>query len=187
MCYLKGNLFLSNIDKKLTIEVVILAGGQSRRMGQDKTRLRVGRRTLLGHARRVAEQLDLPCRVIKEDCQSGFGPIGGIQTALRRTNAQRVLFLCCDMPFLSSALVEKLLALEGAALFTEADGMAGFPFCLTPGLLPAVERRLESGELSLQKFARDCGQILRVPKSNWPQLTNINTPEQLATARARLQ
>jgi len=187
MCYLKGNLFLSNIGKKLTIEAVILAGGQSRRMGQDKTRLRVGRRTLLGHARRVAEQLDLPCRVIKVDYQSGFGPIGGIQTALRRANAQRVLFLCCDMPFLSSALVEKLLALEGPALFTEADGMAGFPFCLNPDLLSEVDRCIEMGELSLQNLARALGQMVHVPESDWPQLTNINTPKQLANARARLQ
>ena len=39
------------------IEAVILAGGQSRRMGEDKARLRVGRRSLLGHARALAADL----------------------------------------------------------------------------------------------------------------------------------
>ena len=107
MCYLKGNLFLKKIDKKLPLEAVILAGGQSKRMGQDKTHLRVGSHTLLGHARRVAKELDLPCRVIKVDYQAGFGPIGGIQTALRGSKMRQVLFLCCDMPFLSAGLVKK--------------------------------------------------------------------------------
>ena len=178
---------MKKIDKKLPIEAVILAGGQSKRMGQDKTHLRVGSHTLLGHARRVAEELDLPCRVIKVDYQSGFGPIGGIQTALRRANAHRVLFLCCDMPFLSSRIVEALLDLDGLAVFTEVDGLVGFPFFLKPELLPEVDRRIETGELSLQNLARALGQMVHVPESDWPQLTNINTPKQLAAARARLQ
>jgi len=169
------------------IEAVILAGGKSQRMGQDKALLRVGKRTLMDHAYRVAEELKLSCRVIKVDCQAGFGPIGGIQTALRSSKAQKVLFLCCDMPFLSAGLVRKLFVLEEDALFVEADGRVGFPFCLTSNLLPVVEQRLESGKLSLQGFARDFGQILPVPESDWFQLTNINTPEQLAAARARLQ
>lgn len=175
------------MDKKVSIEAVILAGGKSRRMGQDKAVLRVGKRTLIDHSRRVAEELELPCRVIKVDYQAGFGPIGGIQTALRGSKMRQVLFLCYDMPFLSAGLVKKLFALEGDALFVEADGRVGFPFSLTSDLLPVVEQRIESGELSLQRFARDYGQILPVPESDWFQLTNINTPEQLAAARARLQ
>jgi molybdopterin-guanine dinucleotide biosynthesis protein A len=178
---------LNKIVKKVPIEAAILAGGKSHRMGQDKALLRVGKRTLIEHAHRVAEELELPCRVIKVDYRVGFGPIGGIQTALRGSKARQVLFLCCDMPFLSAGLVKKLFVLEGDALFVEADGRVGFPFCLTTDLLPIVEQRLESGELSLQRFARDYGQMLELPESEWFQLTNINTPEQLAAARARLQ
>jgi len=178
---------LNKTDKKVSIEAAILAGGKSRRMGQEKALLRFGRRTLIGHAHRVAEELELPCRVIKVDYQAGFGPIGGIQTALRSSKARQVLFLCCDMPFLSAGLVKKLFALEGDALFIEGAGRVGFPFCLTSNLLPIVEQRLESGELSLQRFARDYGKILPASESEWFQLTNINTPEQLTAARARLQ
>lgn len=156
-------------------------------MGMDKAQLRVGRRTLLGHARRVAQELGLPCRVIKMDYRTGFGPMGGIETALRRTKMRRVLFLGCDMPFLSSRIVEALLDLDGLAVFTEVDGLVGFPFYLKPELLSEVDRRIEIGELSLQGFARDCGQTVCVNESDWPQLANINTPEQLAAARACLQ
>ena len=46
--------------KNICIEAIILAGGRSRRMGGDKARLRLGRRTLLGHARALAAALGLP-------------------------------------------------------------------------------------------------------------------------------
>ena len=91
------------------IEAVILAGGQSRRMGEDKARLLVGRRSLLGHARALVADLGLACRVVRVDRRADNGPMGGIETALRRAQAERVLFLSCDMPFLPVALVERLL------------------------------------------------------------------------------
>ena len=71
------------------IEAVILAGGQSRRMGEDKARLLVGRRSLLGHARALAADLGLACRVVRVDRRTDNGPMGGIETALRRAGRAR--------------------------------------------------------------------------------------------------
>ena len=175
------------MNKKNTIEAVILAGGQSRRMGEDKTRLRVGRRTLLGHARALAADLGLKCRVVRVDRRAGNGPLGGIETALRSARAARILFLSCDMPFLTVALVERLLEVEHSAVFAESEKMAGFPFCLSKGVLPSVEECIEGGELSVQAFASRHGYRVRISRCDWPQLTNINTPAQLAAARAALK
>ena len=183
----KATRFLSKMNKKNTIEAVILAGGQSRRMGEDKTRLWVGRRTLLGHARALAADLGLKCRVVRVDRRAGNGPLGGIETALRRARAARILFLSCDMPFLTVALVERLLEVEHSAVFAESEKMAGFPFCLSKRVLPSVEECIEGGELSVQAFASRHGYRVRIPRCDWPQLTNINTPAQLAAARAALK
>ena len=139
---------MSNIGKKSQLEAVILAGGKSQRTGLDKTKLRVGKYTLLGHARRVALDLNISSHVIKVDYRAGYGPLGGIETALRRPKMQRVLFLSCDMPFLTSQLVESLLDHNCLAVFSQIDGMAGFPFCLKPEILLQVERHIESGKLS---------------------------------------
>ena len=182
----KGNLFLRKMSKINPIEAVILAGGQSRRMGEDKARLRVGRRSLLGHARALAADLGLASRVVRVDRRAGNGPLGGVETALRRTRAARVLFLSCDMPFLTMALVERLLEVQHSAVFTESEKMAGFPFCLSKGVLPSVEASLEAGELSVQAFARRYGFRVAIPRCDWSQLANINTPAQLAAARAAL-
>ena len=175
------------MNEKYSIEAVILAGGLSRRMGKEKAQLRLGRRTLLGHARALAADLGLPCRVLRVDRLPGLGPLGGIETALRRAKAGRVLFLSCDMPFLKPGLVEQLLAIDTPAAFTAARGKVGFPFCLSREILPKVEAQLAAAQLSLQAFARKIhARRLRVPKADWPQLDNLNTPAELVAARARL-
>jgi len=175
------------MNKKYSIEAVILAGGLSSRMGKEKAQLRLGRRTLLGHARALVAELNLPCRVLRVDRLSGLGPLGGVETALRRAKADRVLFLSCDMPFLQQDLVKQLLAVDAPAVFATAHGKVGFPFCLSRKILPKVEAQLAVGQLSLQAFARKIRtRRLRVSKFDWPQLDNLNTPAELAAARARL-
>ena len=175
------------MNEKYSIEVMILSGGQSRRMGKEKAQLRLGRRILLGHARALAADLRLPCRILRVDRLPGLGPLGGIETALRRAKVGRVLFLSCDMPFLQPGLVEQLLAMDAPAVFTAARAKGGFPFCLSRGILSKVEAQLATGRLSLQAFAKKIrARRLRVPKADWPQLDNLNTPAELAAALARL-
>lgn len=176
------------MNKKIELEAVILAGGRSRRMGVDKARLRLGRRTLLGHARALAAELGLPWRVVDRDLRPNAGPLGGMETALQSTQAARVLFLSCDMPFLRAALVEQILAIDALAVFASRQGLAGFPFCLSSDLLPKVVAQLDAGERSLQKFSRKIrARRPRIAKAHWPQLANLNTPADLAKAAASLQ
>src|SRR5213593_339204 len=91
------------------VEICILAGGLSTRMGRDKARVRLGGRTLLGHVRANAMQSGLPVRVLRKDLIARCGPLGGIYSALRTTRRAAVLFLACDMPFVSAALLRSLV------------------------------------------------------------------------------
>jgi molybdopterin-guanine dinucleotide biosynthesis protein A len=93
----------------VTVEICILAGGLSSRMGRDKSRIRLGRRTILGHVRAIAAQLRLPVRVLRRDAVPRCGPLGGIYTALARSRADALLFLACDMPFISTAFLKQML------------------------------------------------------------------------------
>src|SRR2546421_738478 len=96
-------------SKTVRSEICILAGGLSERMRQDKTRLRLGKRTMLGHIRAEAIRTGLKVRVIRKDRVRRCGPLGGIYTALKTTRADVVLFLACDMPFVSAKLIECLM------------------------------------------------------------------------------
>ena len=166
-------------------EICLLAGGLSSRMGRDKARLRLGRRTLLGHVRAVARALALPVRVIRRDLVPRCGPLGGIYTALKTSGTDAVLFLACDMPFVSATLLQTLMvsARRAKAVFTREAGRSGFPFLLRRTTLAAVEQQLAAKEFSLQSLAKKLrARTLQPPKSA-PELLNINTPEDWREAR----
>ncbi|HWF19468.1 MAG TPA: molybdenum cofactor guanylyltransferase [Verrucomicrobiae bacterium] len=193
-----------NLKNRATrCEVFILAGGLSARMGRDKSRVRLGPQTMLEHVRAAAARTGLPVRVIRRDAVPRCGPLGGIYTALKRSRAEMVLFLACDMPFVPSELLERMvnafgrdgalrstLRKDGAArrpcqfataLFASKNGRAGFPFLLRREFaLPVVTKQIQAGEYSLQSLAKKLrAKTLRFSAG---QLANINTPAELKKA-----
>lgn len=159
-------------------------------MGRDKARLRLGGRTLLGHARTVAGALGLPTRVIRRDLVPRCGPLGGIFTGLVTTQASAVLFLSCDMPFVTPGLLKRVIqaakpkSKKPIAVFTTSAEGAGFPFLIRREALPRVERQIQEGELSVQTLARVLrAKRLRLPSSEAADITNLNTPLEMAAAK----
>jgi len=171
-------------------EVCILAGGLSTRMKRDKSRLRLDQRTMLGHIRAAAKQLNLPVRVIRRDLKPRCGPLGGVYTALKTTRTETVLFLACDMPFVSTALLQRILGNfrpGQSALFVREGGRVGFPFLLRRAALPIVINQLAQAESSLQKLAKVLeAKTIQVPRTMSVELFNINTPADWEKARQRV-
>jgi molybdenum cofactor guanylyltransferase len=176
----------------VNVEVFILAGGLSSRMGQDKARLRLGQRTMLGHIRKAAKDLDLPVRILRRDAIARCGPVGGIYTGLKKSRADVVLFLACDMPFVSAQLLENIIAAlrpSQKALFVRHGDLAGFPLLLRREVcLPVVAEQIAKKEFSLQALAKVLkAKVIRPPRTWSSQLENINTPAELEKARRRLR
>lgn len=176
---------------RVPLQVCILAGGLSERMGRDKSSLRLGGRTMLAHIRMAAHRLGFPVRIVRHDSIPRSGPIGGIHTALQKCSAEKVLFLACDMPFVSPAFLRKIiksLPRSCNAVFASAEGRAGFPCLLRrENCLPLVSRQIDKGQFSLQALAGALG--ARRLRSFGPaslELANINTPSELKTARLRM-
>jgi len=170
-------------------EICILAGGLSSRMGRDKSRLRLGGRTLLAHIRATAKMIGLPHRIIRRDLVAHCGPLGGLYTALVTSRADATLFLSCDMPFVSAGLLEMLVRKakrKENALFVEANGLVGFPLLLfRRTALPIVESQLQKMAVSLQRLAQALrSQTIRLAARQAHELFNVNTPDDLRNARA---
>jgi molybdopterin-guanine dinucleotide biosynthesis protein A len=167
--------------EKISLEICILAGGLSSRMGRDKSKLRLAGKSLLGHVRQSAATLKKPVRIIRRDCVERCGPIGGIFTALKTTRADVVLFLACDMPKVSETLLRELIGkLNSAAkpVFTWSERAAGFPFLLPKTMLPLVEEMIGAQEFSLQKLAAKTRAEKFLPAKKFQNdLFNVNTPE----------
>lgn len=99
---------------------VILTGGDSRRMGQDKASLMLGERSLLQHVIRIVQPLF--CEVIisvrqhrveimlPEVCDDPThrGPLAGLAAGLQNAKTSWVFLLACDMPFIEQDVIERL-------------------------------------------------------------------------------
>lgn len=112
---------------------VVLAGGQSSRMGQDKALLRLVPEgpTLLEHALdRLSPLVDELLVVghplshghvgpfVIPDDRPGMGPLGGLLTAMRYAAHDRLLVLAVDMPNVDALLLQRLKQALGH--FTDA-------------------------------------------------------------------
>lgn len=168
------------------MEVVILAGGLSTRMGRDKARLRLGGRTLLAWVRTAAQATGWPVRVIRRDLGPRCGPLGGVWTGFQRSRAERLVFLSCDMPFVTPTLIRMVAARRGKGVFTQTEEGAGFPFALDRTCLPLVARSLAEKRFSVQALAtRLHARKLRLPRPRREELRNLNTPEDFIQAQER--
>jgi molybdopterin-guanine dinucleotide biosynthesis protein A len=156
-------------------------------MGRDKSRLPLGKRTMLGEIRAIARATGWPVRVIHRDLVPRCGPLGGIYTGLRRSRASLMVFLACDMPFVTVDLLRLLprrFRRPAQARFVQSAGAVGFPCLLRRTVAPAVLAQIESGNHSIQALAEALqAETLRLPRSWDRQLQNVNTPKDWDRAR----
>ena len=181
--------------------VVILAGGEGRRIGGGKPLRRLGGRTLLELAlERAHGWSDSVAIAVRHGGQVGDtdvpvltdppglkGPLGGLASALR-LERETVLTIPCDAPFLPDDLPERLAAaLPGHCAALAASGGRVHPVCALwrTDALAEVRRYAASGRGSLIGFAETVGYAA----VEWPEgaFFNVNSPEDLAEAEARLR
>jgi len=117
---------------------VIMAGGDSRRMGQDKANLQLGGRTLLQSVvatlqplfpevivsvRQPRPEIDLP-QVCDDPAYSG--PLAGLAAALAQAYSPWIFVVACDMPFITPAVIE-YLALQRVDCQAVVPMVGGYP------------------------------------------------------------
>jgi molybdopterin-guanine dinucleotide biosynthesis protein A len=167
----------------------ILAGGKSRRMGQDKAMLKWGNGSLLEHIIHLLSTVAAPVRVVGRgeflDTIPDKGPLGGILTALQTTDRVSNLFLALDLPLLTPDFLRmfhsRLLKSEKPLLACRVGG--NIPLCLgiRPELTREVERRVLSDNLAVRSFVEESDpevlndEELRAQGVDLAMFANINT------------
>ena len=120
-----SRLNMESIDTPVT--GVILAGGQSRRMGQNKALMRLGDEPLIAHViHQMASVTDELLLITNEpdlytalalptyaDILPDMGALGGLQTGLTYAANSTVICVGCDMPLLQPNLLSHLTSLLG--------------------------------------------------------------------------
>ena len=181
------NKSISIENHPLSFEVCVLAGGASRRMGQDKAKMSLAGKRLDAWVMDIGVRAGLPVRLIDRDNRPSCGPLSGIASALSTTRYQAVLFLAVDMPFVTPALLFGLCERWQAGqegIFLERLGRVGFPFLLLSSVLPQVEKAIAQKRLSLNELSREL-KVGKVPFEDSQTSMNLNTQDDFERA-ARL-
>lgn len=188
---------------------LILAGGRGRRLGgQDKAFVRLGGETLLmrmcgrlsPQVDRIAVSSNADPRFFADsglevvaDLKPGYlGPLAGIHAALTRWPQVCLLSVAVDLPFVPLDLAARLHAAlgEGEAPCAYATDGAHHALAIlwAPGQAAALERFLEAGGRGVGAYIKAHGRAVAFePCADSDIGFNINTPEDLAAAEARLR
>ena len=184
---------------------VVLAGGASSRMGgTPKATLSLGPRTLLARAvERLAPQVGtvvvnandpletggLP--LVRDGFEDRRGPLAGILAAMEwaashAPGATVVASVAVDTPFFPDDLVSRLHAARRDSIALVQTGEWPQPtFGLWPvALAPRLRAFLEGDGRKIMQFARQEG--FATAPFDERDFENVNTPDDLAAARARL-
>ena len=196
------------MSAKNPITGIILSGGKSIRMGQDKAFLNVDGVPIIQRIITLFRQLFRESLIITNDPASyqsletktygdlfpNCGALGGLYTGLSFSSFHYSFCVACDMPFLKENLIEYLVGrIDGynAIVPRTADGFQPLHALYSKDCLEPIARTVREGKVKLIDFYPLVK--LRVVEENEfllldplkESFTNINTPEDLDTFRAK--
>lgn len=188
---------------------VLLAGGKSRRMGEDKRFILVGQQTLFDRSCAVLRELfEQVCVVIAQDSPAlqaevpvvrdlmpDYGSLGGLYTGLRLAKTQHIFLAACDMPFLNPIVIRHMVQLKDSAdIVISRWGTRLQPTHAVYGrnCLPVIEEMMTLQNRKIHSMiGHPALRVCVVPEAEIRQIDhdgrsmfNINTPSDLEQARS---
>ncbi len=187
------------------IALAVLAGGNSGRMGQEKALVKFLGQPLILHVltrlKPLSEEVfvvtnrpdrfDFLHQPLYKDVKTGFGPLGGVFTALSVSKSPLVAIIACDMPFASLSLFQYELELIEN---TSADLVVpSTPLGLEPlhaiyrrdTCLPEIRSAMQAGERKLINwFPRVKTRVLSPLETeklvpDYQAFINLNRPDEI--------
>lgn len=188
------------------LSAFILAGGKSTRMGADKAFVMLDGRTLLARMLELARSVTSDVRIVGdsakfasfapvvEDIFSGCGPLGGIHAALHASRSELNLIVAVDVPFVTPALLQLLIkraSSSDVAATVPCAGGGWQPLCAVyrREFADPAEKALRAGRYKIDALFGDVrmGAVSEgeLEAGGFPAslFRNLNTPEELATAK----
>lgn len=182
--------------------LLVLAGGNSRRMGRDKASLPAGNVILVEHiAGRLAPTVDeVLISVAKPgttfsvgrtvaDQLPGLGPLGGMHAGFREARNPLVWVVACDLPDVEPSLgrlLQRSASGADAAVPKLGDRLEGLCAVYRPAVGGAIEALVGRGERSVRALLDTVGvhvlseDELRRVDPELRSFRNLNTPSDYA-------
>ena len=196
---------------QIDVTGVLLAGGNSRRMGEDKRYLVVGEQTLLERGLAVLRSIfqevlvviaqdSLPLKVavrVVRDLVPDCGSLGGLYTGLTQATTPYIFVVACDMPFLDPAVITQFTSRRASAdivIAKLAARLHPMHALYGKGCLPVLEQMIRARQLKIQemlshaslhvRYVTDADLLTIDPSGR--SFQNVNTPADLEVARSLL-
>jgi len=184
------------IDKK-NITGIILAGGKSSRMGQDKAFLKLNGKTFIEHSIEAIKPLVYEIIIVSDnaDCEmfnlkcvndviKNSGPLAGIYSGLINSKTDYNLVLSCDIPLITADVLKQLIIDDEPDIDIKQIVSNGKPMPLIALYKKRCEtlffKLLQNDERRLHVALNQCKvKNIEMNPENELSTTNINTPEEL--------
>jgi len=183
------------------IGICIMTGGKSTRMGTDKALLTVSdNETMLQRLCRRLNDFEYKYISVNEnqpyqvegystiiDEYKQIGPIGGIVSVLKKTQAKMVIFVACDMPLYTIKEAEEtVLHWSGEDVVIPVCDSRWQPLAAlySKSLIPLLEASILRGEYKLRTVIEKSNNTEFFP-TNSDAYINVNTKEELERYLAR--
>jgi molybdopterin-guanine dinucleotide biosynthesis protein A len=185
------------------LAAAILAGGHARRLGGvNKGTLTIGTTAIIDRELDVLRALATDVFVVGRedpawdarglrvvhDEMPDAGPLGGIYTAIRHSPCERTLVVACDMPFLSSAFLLRMAAVDDVDLVIPRSERGYEPLCAIYSRTCEgdIHARLTRGEYEASTLPVGI-RIAEIDVGNDLVFVNINTPHDYERAKGLIE
>ena len=197
----------AELDKiKSGSSAVILCGGKSTRMAQDKAGLLIGKKTFLQQIEKNLKDADEILLSVKdrrdypeigarhiEDQEADKGPLMGLCSVLEECSYDKVWVMSCDMPLVNWVTAQELehYLTDGVDAVIPVD-RTGKKYVLCAwyrkSILEILKEQLESGDLKVKHLLgrlRVCYVAVEGLSDGSHKFQNINTREEYQTFTER--
>ncbi len=192
---------------KLPFSAAILAGGQSRRMGQNKSMLEIEGIPIVKRIANILDELFVKVFLVANektgyerlglavtaDIYPGNDSLGGLHTAVARSETSHVFVVGCDMPLLRPRLIVGLASMaDDWDVIVPLRNNYPEPLCALYAKRCAtpIAESISRGVLKMIGFHSDV-RVKRVAEATWrpwdldgTSFLNANTPEEFEKIKA---
>lgn len=180
----------------MKIAGVILSGGQSSRMGTDKSQLKIRDITLIEHTKQLLIDSGVTDTYVSgkdgiKDIYSGKGPISGIHASLNFLKSfDFIVFIPVDMPLLTKEVISEFTTHQHIQDQQQIVSFEGnnLPLMIKNdrNIRSVLENQIDTNELSIYKLLQNLDS--KTIDNSYPKevFTNTNSPNQWKDAKRKL-
>ncbi|MET3025768.1 molybdenum cofactor guanylyltransferase [Flavobacterium sp. UW10123] len=180
-----------------TLTVFILCGGKSSRMQSEKGLVLFQEKPFIEHIIQAILPITNHIKLITTSKEYDYldyekipdliaekGPMGGVYTALSHSETEFNLILSCDIPLISTELLQELISKHtteaGITVFASESKTHPLIGIYSKEIVPIIKNAIDSNELRMMDLlAKVPHQIISIEESENYHLTNVNSPDEL--------